>query len=61
MNIPDILKFDDQLTEEEIIIQKSARDYCQSELMPRILLDNRNEVFDRNIYNSLDLPRPRTI
>ena len=53
MNIPDILKFDDQLTEEEIIIQKSARDYCQSELMPRILLDNRNEVFDRNIYKEM--------
>ena len=53
MNIPDILKFDDQLTEEEIIIQKSARDYCQSELMPRILLDNRNEVFDRDIYKEM--------
>jgi len=53
MNIPDILKFDDQLTEEEIIIQKSARDYCQSELMPRILLDSRNEVFDRNIYKEM--------
>ena len=50
MNTPDILIFDDQLSEEEIIIQKSARDYCQSELMPRILLDNRNEVFDKNIY-----------
>jgi len=53
MNIPDILLFDNQLSEEEIIIQKSAKDYCQSELMPRILLDNRNEVFDRNIYKEM--------
>ena len=32
MKIQDILLFDDQLTDEELIIQKSARDYCQKEL-----------------------------
>jgi len=53
MNIPDILLFDNQLSEEEIIIQKSARDYCQSELMPRILNANRNEIFDKNIYKEM--------
>ena len=36
MKIQDILLFDDQLTDEELIIQKSARDYCQKELLPRI-------------------------
>ena len=53
MNIPDILLFDSQLSQEEISIQKSARDYCQSELMPRILDANRNEIFDRDIYKDM--------
>ena len=53
MNIPDILLFDSQLSEEEISIQKSARDYCQSELMPRILDANRNEIFDKDIYKEM--------
>lgn len=51
--IKDILLFDEQLTEEERNIKDSARDYCQSELMPRILDANRNEVFDKNIYKEM--------
>ena len=31
MKIQDILLFDEQLTDEELIIQKSVRDYCQKE------------------------------
>ena len=38
MKTQDILLFDEQLTDEESIIQKSARDYCQNELLPRTLL-----------------------
>ena len=53
MSIPDILNFDNQLSEEEVSIQNSARDYCQSELMPRILDANRNEIFDRDIYKEM--------
>ena len=53
MTSPDILLFDNQLSEEETIIQKSAKDYCQSELMPRILKANRDEIFDRNIYKEM--------
>ena len=49
----DILLFDKQLTDEELIIQKSAKEYCQSELMPRILDANRNEVFDKTIYKEM--------
>ena len=49
----DILLFDEQLSSEELAIQKSARDYCQSELMPRILEANRNEVFDKEIYKEM--------
>ncbi len=53
MKIQDILLFDNQLSEEELSIQKSARDYCQSDLMPRILEANRNEIFDKNIYKEM--------
>ena len=53
MNNLDILLFDEQLYEEELIIKKSAKDYCQSELMPRILDANRNEIFDKAIYKEM--------
>jgi len=38
------------LTEEEKIIQKQVRSYCQDKLMPRIVKANREEIFDRNIF-----------
>jgi len=44
---------EEQLSEEELSIQNTARDYCQSELMPRILEANRNETFDKNIYKEM--------
>jgi glutaryl-CoA dehydrogenase len=53
MKTQDILLFDQQLSEEEVSIQNSAREYCQSELMPRILEANRNETFDKNIYKEM--------
>tara|TARA_Y100000748_G_scaffold194163_1_gene162598 strand:- start:951 stop:2108 length:1158 start_codon:yes stop_codon:yes gene_type:complete len=53
MKIQDILLFDEQLTEEELIVQKSARDYCQKELLPRITNANRNEIFDKGIYKEM--------
>ena len=53
MKIQDILLFDEQLTDEELIIQKSARDYCQNELLPRITDANRNEIFDKSIYKEM--------
>ena len=53
MKTQDILLFDQQLSEEEISIQNSAREYCQLELMPRILEANRNETFDKNIYKEM--------
>ncbi|MBR51420.1 MAG: acyl-CoA dehydrogenase, partial [Gammaproteobacteria bacterium] len=49
----DILLFDEQLTDEELIVQKSARDYCQKELLPRIIEANRDEVFDKSIYKEM--------
>jgi len=53
MKIQDILLFDQQLTDEELIIQKSARDFCQNELLPRITDANRNEIFDKGIYKEM--------
>ena len=50
MNIPDILLFEDQLSEEELLISNSAKEYCQKDLMPRIVASNREELFDKEIY-----------
>ena len=53
MKIKDILLFENQLSEEELAVMNSARDYCQKELMPRIIEANRNEVFDKGIYKEM--------
>ena len=53
MKTQDILLFDKQLSEEELSIQNTAKDYCQSELMPRILKANRDEIFDKEIYKEM--------
>ncbi len=45
----DPLLLEDQLTEEERMVQGSARRYAQGKLAPRILLQNRNETFDRAV------------
>lgn len=42
-NWRDALNLEGQLTEEEVMIRDSFRDYCQEKLMPRILMANRNE------------------
>ncbi|XP_029650613.2 glutaryl-CoA dehydrogenase, mitochondrial [Octopus sinensis] len=52
-NWQDALNLESQLTEEEILIRDQFRDYCQEKLMPRILLANRNEDFDREIMNEM--------
>ncbi|WP_267128047.1 acyl-CoA dehydrogenase [Thalassotalea sp. HSM 43] len=48
-NWEDILLLDDQLTEDERMIRDMARDFCQNELQPGILMANRNEEFDPKI------------
>uniref|UniRef100_A0A674DDF6 Glutaryl-CoA dehydrogenase, mitochondrial n=1 Tax=Salmo trutta TaxID=8032 RepID=A0A674DDF6_SALTR len=52
-NWRDGLELEGQLTEEEIMIRDSFRDYCQDKLMPRILMANRNEVFHRDIVSEM--------
>ncbi len=44
---------DDQITEEERMIRDAAHQYCQEQLMPRVLESNRHETFDRSIFNEL--------
>ena len=52
-NWQDPLLLEEQLSEEELIVLDSARNYCQEKLMPRILMANRNETFDRSIMTEM--------
>ena len=52
-NWEDPLGFTNLLTEEERMVADAARDYCQGQLMPRILEANRHEIFHREIMNEL--------
>jgi glutaryl-CoA dehydrogenase len=45
----DPLLLESQLTEDERMMRDTARTYCQEKLMPRVLMANRNEEFDRDI------------
>lgn len=49
----DILLLDRQLSDEERMIRDTAREYCQSKLMPRVLEANRHEIFHREIMNEM--------
>ena len=49
----DPLLFEDQLSEEERLVRDTARQYCQENLMPRVLEANRHEYFDRTIMTEL--------
>ncbi|MEH6526861.1 MAG: acyl-CoA dehydrogenase [Sneathiella sp.] len=52
-NPEDPFLLDDQLTEEERLVRDTARDYCQDKLMSRVLLANRHETFDRDIFTEM--------
>ncbi|CAG8507154.1 11444_t:CDS:10 [Scutellospora calospora] len=52
-NWEDPLTLESQLTEEEIAIRNSARQYCQEKLFPRILEAYRQERFDREIITEM--------
>ena len=56
-NWEDILRLDDQLTEEERMIRDNVREYCNKSLMPRILDANRNEKFHPEIYKEMGRAR----
>ena len=44
---------EDQLSEEERMIRDATKDYAQDKLMPRVVLANRNEHFDREIMTEM--------
>jgi glutaryl-CoA dehydrogenase len=44
---------EEQLSEDERLIQGSAREYAQKRLMPRILEANRHELVDRSIFHEM--------
>jgi glutaryl-CoA dehydrogenase len=49
----DPLLLNDQLTDDERQVRDAANAYCQEKLMPRILLANRHETFDRDIMSEM--------
>lgn len=49
----DPLNLEGQLSDDERMVLESARSYCQEKLMPRILMANRNESFDREIMTEM--------
>jgi len=49
----DPLLLEEVLSEDERMVRDAARDYCQGQLMPRILEANRHERFDRAIMNEM--------
>lgn len=52
-NWHDILHLHDQLTDDERMIQKSAREFCQRELQPGIQMANEKGEFDRAILRKM--------
>lgn len=49
----DPLNLESGLTEEEIIVRDQFKQYCQEQLMPGILMANRNEIFDKDIMRQM--------
>ncbi|ESP01238.1 hypothetical protein LOTGIDRAFT_212778 [Lottia gigantea] len=49
----DALRLESQLTDEEKMVRDQFESYCTEKLMPRILLANRNEVFDPKIMKEM--------
>ncbi len=49
----DPLLLDQALESDERMVRDTARDYCQKQLMPRVLEANRHEVFHREIMNEM--------
>src|ERR1700741_2336292 len=52
-NWQDPLDFESELTEEERMVRETPRGYAQDKLFPRVLMDNREERFDRAIISEM--------
>lgn len=49
----DPLLLKEQFSEEENMIAETAYQYCQEQLLPRIIEANRHEIFHREIFNEM--------
>jgi len=49
----DPLLLEGELSAEERMVRDSARDYCQSKLMPRVRDAFRHETFDRDVFREM--------
>jgi len=49
----DPLNINSRLTEDERLVRDQVRDYCQDNLLPRVIEGNRNETFDMNIMTEM--------
>ncbi len=49
----DPLRLTDELTDIERMVQKTAHDYCQDKLLPRVVEATRREHFDREIMREM--------
>lgn len=52
-NWQDPLMLEDLLSEEERLIRDTAKDFCQSDLMPGIISANRHETFDSEVLRAM--------
>lgn len=52
-NYKDALLLEGELTSEEIMVRDMCAQYCQEKLMPRILMANREEKFDLEIFKEM--------
>src|SRR5882757_7186290 len=52
-NWDDPLDLESELTEEERMVRDTARGYAQDQLFPRVLLDYREERFDRAVISEM--------
>ena len=50
-NWEDLLDLEGELTGEERMVRDTARGYAQDKLFPRVLLDYREERFDRGVVS----------
>jgi glutaryl-CoA dehydrogenase len=52
-NYKDPFLLEEQLTEEEILIRNTAKNFAEKELLPKIVEANRKEIFDKNLFKKL--------
>ena len=50
INWKDPLYLQNTLSEEEVKISKIAKKFCESQLAPRVIKDNKKHFFDRELY-----------